>query len=414
MPVLIASLHGDPIGGESPSRHVSWLSLPIAVGAAWARLAAEGVDDVEAYTVPLALALLVAGGLVTWRRTAPSTRSPGRTALFASAAAVLVLPSVASSTESELRTLVLVAAGTVVAIAAAFLPEAARGVPIRLLGVATGWTALTGAALVRGSAVAVREASVLPVEFWPALALAAGVVVAVTWARSGSHPAWFAESLLAGSIVAATVPTVLAILAGVDSLARAAVLFPVLAVLHVTSTAIRRRPFTGPLIQWTTLGVLVIGGITTLAAERVDPFDIVTASIAAALIGAGAIRMGRDAELGSWRELGPGLAVLLLPALVADFLDPELWRNVTLGVVAVTVVVIGAVRRLQAPLLLGGGVLLAHAIVQLWPWITKLYEDVWWWLWLGLAGVLLVALAATYERQLRLARSVARTIAALR
>ena len=51
---------------------------------------------------------------------------------------------------------------------------------------------------------------------------------------------------------------------------------------------------------------------------------------------------------------------------------------------------IGAVRRLQAPLLLGGGVLLAHAIVQLWPWITQLYEAVWWWLWLGVAGVLLV------------------------
>ena len=199
VPVLIASLHGDPIGGDSPSRHVSWLSLPIAVGAAWAWLTGEGVDDVEAYTVPLAVALLVAGGLITWRRTAPSTRSSGRTALFASAAAVLVLPSVASSAESELRTLVLVAAGTVVAIAAAFLPEAARGVPIRLLGVATGWTALTGAALVRGSAVAVREASVLPVEFWPVLALAAGVLVAVTWARSGSRPAWIAESLLAGS-----------------------------------------------------------------------------------------------------------------------------------------------------------------------------------------------------------------------
>ena len=85
-----------------------------------------------------------------------------------------------------------------------------------------------------------------------------------------------------------------------------------------------------------------------------------------------------------------------------------------LGVVAVTAVVIGAVRRLQAPLLLGGAVLLAHAIVQLWPWITQLYEAVWWWLWLGVAGVLLVALAATYERQLRLARGVARTIAALR
>ena len=112
--------------------------------------------------MPLAGALLVAGGLITWRRQRRRPRAAGRTALFASAAAVLVLPSVASSAESELRTLVLVAAGTVVAIAAAFLPETARGVPIRLLGVATGWTALTGAALVRGSAVAVGEASVLP------------------------------------------------------------------------------------------------------------------------------------------------------------------------------------------------------------------------------------------------------------
>jgi hypothetical protein len=414
VPVLIASLHDDPIAGDSASRHVSWLSLPIAVAAAWAWLAGEGVDDVEAYTVPLAVALLLTGGLITWRRTAPSTRSAGRTGLYASAAAVLVLPSVASSADSELRTLVLVSAGAVVAIAAAFLPEAARGVPIRLLGVATGWSALTGAALVRGSAVALGESSALPVEFWPVLALVAGVVVAVTWARSGSKPAWLAESLLAASIVAASVPTMLAILTGAESLARAAVLFPLLAVAHIASTATERRPFTGPVIQLATLGTLVVGGIIALTTWHVDPFDVVTASVAAALIGAGAVRMRRDAELGSWRELGPGLAVLLLPAFVADFLDPELWRIVTLGVVAVVAVVIGAVRRLQAPLLLGGGVLLAHAVVQLWPWITQLYESVWWWLWLGIAGVLLVVLAATYERQLRLARGVSRTIAALR
>jgi uncharacterized membrane protein len=106
--------------------------------------------------------------------------------------------------------------------------------------------------------------------------------------------------------------------------------------------------------------------------------------------------------------------VLLLPALLADFTDPELWRNVALGVVAVATVVVGATRRLQAPLVLGGAVLLAHAIVQLWPWITDLYEAVWWWLWLGIAGVLLVVLAATYERQLRLARRTVGSIAALR
>ncbi len=92
------------------------------------------------------------------------------------------------------------------------------------------------------------------------------MVVAVTWARVGVAAGVVAESLLAASVVAASVPTLLAILAGVEALARAAVLFPLLAVAHIASTATRRRPFTGPVIQWTTLGVLVIGGTTALAA----------------------------------------------------------------------------------------------------------------------------------------------------
>jgi hypothetical protein len=160
--------------------------------------------------------------------------------------------------------------------------------------------------------------------------------------------------------------------------------------------------------------VLIVGGTVGLVTAEVDPFDLVTASVGAALVGAGAVRMSRSPRLGSWPALGPGLAVLLVPPLIADFVDPELWRLITLGVVAVAVVVVGAVLRLQAPLVLGGSVLLIHAIAQLWPWITWLYEAVWWWLWLGIAGVILVALAATYERQLRLARGVVRSIAELR
>jgi uncharacterized membrane protein len=124
--------------------------------------------------------------------------------------------------------------------------------------------------------------------------------------------------------------------------------------------------------------------------------------------------MRQDPARRSWPALGPGLAVILVPALIADWTDPVLWRLVALGTVATAVVVVGAAMRLQAPFVLGGSVLLVHAIVQLWPWINRLYEAVWWGLWLGVAGALLVAIAATYERQLRLARGVVRTIAALR
>jgi hypothetical protein len=415
VPIVIAALEGDPIAGRHASRHLSWLSLALGIATVWAWLAGDGVDQVEAYTLPLAGALAVAGGLITWRRATLASPASGRTALFGVAAAIAVLPSVASSGESELRTLVVTAIGIVVAMAAAFLPEAMRGVPVRLLGVVAGWVAVTGAALVRGSAVATgRHDSVLPVEFWPVVALVAGVVIAVMWTRAHSRPALIGEVLLAASVAFAAIPTVLAIVSGEQPTLRAAVLFPLMAVAHVASAATTARPVAGTVFSWTTLGVLVLGGIVVLVPGEVEPFDLVTASIGLALIGAGAFRMRRSTELGSWPALGPGLAVLLLPALFGDFADPQLWRNVALGVVAVAAVVVGAMRRLQAPLLLGGAVLLVHAIVQLWPWITALYEAVWWWLWLGISGVLLVVLAATYERQLRLARGTVRSIAALR
>ncbi|MDQ0892543.1 SCO7613 C-terminal domain-containing membrane protein [Agromyces ramosus] len=415
IPIVMAALDGDPIAGRQPSRHLAWLSLGLAVATVWAWLAGDGVDNVEAYTLPLAVALAVTGGLITWRRGTGDARASGRTALFGVAAAVAVLPSVASSGDSELRTIVLSSIGIVVAIAAGFLPESARGVPVRLLGVAAGWVAVSGAALVRGSAVATgTEDGVLVIEFWPLVALVAGIAIAMTWARSASRPAWLGEALLAASVALATIPTVLAIVAGDQPTLRAAVLFPLLAAVHVAASATTARPVGGPMLGWTSLGALVLGGLAALVSGDVDPFDIVTVSVGGALIGAGAFRMRRSPELGSWPALGPGLAVLLLPALLADFTDPEVWRNVALGIAAVTAVVVGAMHRLQAPLLLGGAVLLVHAIVQLWPWITELYEAVWWWLWLGIAGVLLVVLAATYERQLRLARGTVRSIAALR
>lgn len=415
VPIVMAALYGDPVGGEQPSRHLAWLSLALGVATVWAWLAGDGVENVEAYTLPLAAALGVAGGLITWRRATDDPRASGRTALFGTATAIAVLPSVGSSGDSELRTLVLVSIGIVVAVAAAFLPESARGVPVRLLGVVAGWTAVTGAALVRGSAIATgADDSVLFVEFWPLVALVAGVVIAVMWARVESRPAWLAEALVAASVALAAVPTVLAIVSGEQPTLRAAVLFPLLAVAHIAASATTARPIAGPVFSWATIGVLALGGLAVLVPGEVDPFDLVTASVGVALIGAGWFRMRRSPEVGSWPALGIGLTVLLIPPLIADFTDPELWRNVMLGIVVALVVLVGAMRRLQAPLLLGGGVLLVHAIVLLWPSITALYEAVWWWLWLGIAGVLFVVLAATYERQLRLARGTIRSIAELR
>ena len=415
VPIVLAALRGDPFTTTDPIRHLAWLSLALGVATVWAWLAGDGVNDVEAYTMPLAGALAATAGLITWRRAPSGATATGRTALFGAAAAVAVLPSVASTGESELRTLVLCAAGAVVALASAFLPVSARGVPIRLLGTATGWTAVSGAALVRGGTVAAGlDDSALPVEFWPLVALATGAGVAVLWARDDTRPGVIAEALVAASVALAAVPTLIAIVFGVQSDLRAALLFAALAAVHIAGGAVTARPIAGAILAWTTRMALVIGGAIALASGHVDPFDIVTASVGVAFIGWGALSMRRSPALGSWPALGVGLAVLLVPPLIADFTDPELWRNVALGLVSAAAVLIGAMGRLQAPLVFGGAVLLVHAIAQLWPVITWLYEAVWWWLWLGIAGVIFVVLAATYERQLRLARGTIGRIAALR
>jgi hypothetical protein len=129
---------------------------------------------------------------------------------------------------------------------------------------------------------------------------------------------------------------------------------------------------------------------------------------------AGAIRMRRDRSLHSWPALGPGLVVLLVPSFLADFADPQTWRLVMLGAVAFAMMLVGVFARLQAPFLLGAGVLALHGVTQLWPVIALVYAQVWWWLWLAIAGVALIAIAATYERQLRFAKRVITTVAALR
>ncbi|MGW9168724.1 SCO7613 C-terminal domain-containing membrane protein [Agromyces sp. NPDC055658] len=414
VPIVLAAIAGDPIAGDAPWRHVGWLTPVLAIGSVWAWLLGDGVETAEAYTLPLAVVVAGCGTLIAWRRSAKAAADAGRTALFGTAAAIAVLPSVASAGDSALRTLVLVGGGAVVAIAGGFLPTSLGGVPARLLVVATGWTALSGAAIVRGLALARGVEGADPIELWPAVALAAGVVVALVWARSESRPAWLAEVSLAASLVLAVLPTLLAIVSDEHPLARTAVLFWAVAVAHVVGVAVRARPVAGPVFAWTTRGILVIGGVIVLARGSVEPFDLVTVPVGLAFTVAGVLAMRRSPALGSWPALGAGLAVLLVPPLVADFTDPQLWRVVALGVASLTVLVVGVVRRLQAPVLIGGGVLLVHAVVQLWPYIATLYEAVWWWLWLGIAGVLLVVLAATYERQLRFARSTIGSIAALR
>ena len=71
-------------------------------------------------------------------------------------------------------------------------------------------------------------------------------------------------------------------------------------------------------------------------------------------------------------------------------------------------------RKLQAPFVLSGIVLLVHLLVQSWPLLNVVGRAVEWWIWPGLLGLLVVILAARFERRVQNVRTMAARIRDLR
>ncbi|MEV6516522.1 hypothetical protein AB0M37_12080 [Micromonospora chalcea] len=146
-------------------------------------------------------------------------------------------------------------------------------------------------------------------------------------------------------------------------------------------------------------GSELIGGWLVLAARGVVVLEAYTLPAAALALGAGVLALRRRPGLTSWLALGPGLGAALLPSLVSVLVlaEPQPWRRLALGAAAVTVVFAGAARRWQAPVVLGAATLVPLALHELargWDLLPR-------WIFLGLGGLLLIGLAATYERRRR-------------
>ncbi|WP_428842199.1 SCO7613 C-terminal domain-containing membrane protein, partial [Micromonospora noduli] len=155
--------------------------------------------------------------------------------------------------------------------------------------------------------------------------------------------------------------------------------------------------------RWTFAGIAagseLLGAWVLLAAGGVTVLEAYTLPAAALAVGGGLLALRTRPGLTSWPALGPGLVAALLPSLVSVLAgaDPQPWRRLLLGAAATGAVLAGATRRWQAPVLLGGGVLTLLALHELargWDLLPR-------WIYLGVGGLALVGLAATYERRRR-------------
>ncbi|MFG3036529.1 SCO7613 C-terminal domain-containing membrane protein [Streptomyces sp. NPDC048330] len=295
-----------------------------------------------------------------------------RGATFAALAVLLALfTGVAALGAGGRRTVsacvaVLVATGLVCAVAAAG-------------GLEDRWTAL--ALLVVPAATAAVGAVTRPAPVALAVEISGAAVGLLALGIAASDPAFLALALALGGVIAA-------------------------------ATAVRpeRRRFA----SWAAAALFLLATWVRLAVSDVTTPEAYTLPVTVPALVVGFLRRRRDAAASSWTAYGPGLAATLLPSLVAAWTDPEWARPLVLGVAALAVTLLGARFRLQALLVLGGGVLALDGLHELAPYVVQAVGALPRWLPPALAGLLLLAVGATYEQRLRDARRLRERLARMR
>lgn len=310
--------------------------------------------------------------------------TPGPTATVLALLTSLTLAFLSLTTEPA--TLAVLSALTALFAAASWKPHLA---PV------TAPTALAYAALL---ACATGAAAGWEPQYTALLVLAVPVAAALLAARLGDARATVPVEVAGG--VAALLAVGLATASG-----DLPMLALVLALCGVITAGAAIRPDRRA-AAYASAALFVLATWVRLAAWDVATPEAYTLPVTIPALLLGALRRRRDPEASSWTAYGPGLAATLVPSLLAAWGDPHWTRPLLLGLAALSVTLLGARHHLQAPLLLGGAVLTLDALHELAPYIAQVTDALPRWVPPALAGLLLLALGATYEQRLRDARKM--------
>lgn len=335
-----------------------------------------------AVTVITAVSLLLAGAAVDRRRLQWAWAVlPG--------AAIAAVPATGWAASSV--------AGSVVALAVVTLAAGAAAVLART-GMRAVDAALAALSIVAFAGVTARAAGagIAPAGFTAALVAGAAALVGVYLLRGQPAPRAAVEGVaalgvIAGIVVAASSTTWLA---GTFS---ALVPIAVMAALSVD-----RRVGYG----LAAAGLALCSVWAWLAAARVGVVEAYTAPAAAAALAAGIIGW-RNAPGRSWLTLGPALVLGIGPTLALGIAEDDSVRLVVSAVLSTAAVLVGALRRLQAPLCLGAAALIALGIDQWGDDLIRMPR----WITLGVAGMALMWIGATFEHRRRNWRRASEVIA---
>ncbi|SDZ20094.1 hypothetical protein SAMN05421684_3424 [Asanoa ishikariensis] len=311
----------------------------------------------------------------------------------AAAAAMPALLLVGSGLSGLLPTPAATLVGLGAVIAAGAFAGAAGGQPAARV---TGWLAAIAAGA--GFAVAAVRAAELPLRHasFPVLAVGA-VALGLGYLLRRRRPGVEGPAVDAVGHVA-VLPALLLAWGDVPMAAGVATAWgAVLAVRAVLPEERARLP-----LAFAAGGSELLAWWFLLVTWEVALREAYTLPAAALALGAGYLGLRHNPRLGSWLALGPGLAAALLPSLAAVLVaGGQLERRLLLGVGAVAIVLIGAHRQWRAPVVAGGLTLVALTLHELavWDLVPR-------WAYLAGGGLILIAVAMTYERRLRDLRKV--------
>ena len=378
-------------------RYGWWLAAISWTGAMWCVWAMLGVDVVEPYTLPPALAAATVAAVLVARR--------GRgAALFTSALACAIVPSLVmlmgwgySDSGFGWRTLALLSASLVL-LALAFVltrgrlgtTDAARTLRLPLLAGALAAAAAGPIQAVRYGleldplALADPDLAMLPALglslTGAALALVAASLLLIGTERVEAPSVlerWILSTrwLFAPAIVFLAVGPIAAIRRDWIAIWSLWGLMAVFLALALITVALARRgnvvlpPF------WFTYAVAWVTGVAGWS-ERDLRVEVFSLPLGLAVLAAGIIAMRPPTVpvratlsswpvgfTGSWRLLAPGIVLTFLPSVLATGTDPQLYRPILVIAFALVAILVGSMRKLAAPFILGLVVLPIENIV---------------------------------------------------
>jgi hypothetical protein len=155
--------------------------------------------------------------------------------------------------------------------------------------------------------------------------------------------------------------------------------------------------------------LLGIAYVVRLADSGVEVVEAYTAPFAAILLAVGVWAL-RHSDMKSFRALGAGVTLALLPSLPQALDDPATIRGLLLGLVALGLLAVGVLRQWQAPFVGGSLVVLLLLIANIGPWTLGLPR----WVLIAIIGIVALTAGATWENRARQGRVAVAYVTAMR